>query len=328
MAQTNILLESGTNELELVEFYIDEANPEGGEPYRGYYGVNVAKVLEIIRMPSVTKMPGRSNPAVLGTFNLRSKVIPLVDLSRWLKKAIVSSGEAKVIVSEFNRTIAAFMVSGVTRIHRISWQEVEPPGSHITTFSNDSVTGVVRFEGRILLILDMEKVLGDLNPNLAMRLEADHLRQERPAKECLKAVIADDSASIRRMIATMLEKVGFQVTQTTTGKEAWDLLTQMKAQAAQDGRGINDFVDIVVSDIEMPVMDGHNLTKRIKEDPTLKELPVILFSSLITDRLRHKGEAVGADEQVSKPDITILTNRAFELIEARQGPLDLAKKTC
>lgn len=328
MAQTNILLESGTNELELVEFYIDEENHEGGEPYRGFYGVNVAKVLEIIRMPAVTRMPGRSNPAVLGTFNLRSKVIPLVDLSRWLKKTIKASGDAKVIVSEFNRTISAFMVSGVTRIHRISWQEVEPPDAHITSFSNDSVTGVVRFEDRILLILDMEKVLGDLNPSLAMRLNPEEMRRERPAKECLKALIADDSASIRRMIAGMLEKAGFQVTRTTTGKEAWDTLEQIKAQAARDGKALFDYVDIVVSDIEMPVMDGHNLTKRIKDDPVLKELPVILFSSLITDRLRHKGESVGADDQVSKPDITTLTNRAYELIEARQGPLGLGKKAC
>ncbi len=328
MAQTNILLESGTNELELVEFYIDEENPDGGEPYRGYYGVNVAKVLEIIRMPSVTKMPGRSNPAVLGTFNLRSKVIPLVDLSRWLNKRIKASDEAKVIVSEFNRTTSAFMVSGVTRIHRISWQEVEPPGSHITSFSNDSVTGVVRFQDRILLILDMEKVLGDLNPNLAMRLEPGQLSAERPAKDCLKALIADDSASIRRMIATMLEKSGFQVTQTTNGREAWDLLAAHKTHAAEEQRPLYDYVDVVVSDIEMPVMDGHNLTKRIKEDPVLKDLPVILFSSLITDRLRHKGDAVGADGQVSKPDITVLTNLAFELIEARQGPLDVKRETC
>ena len=328
MAQTNILLESGTNELELVEFYIDEENPEGGEPYRGYYGVNVAKVLEIIRMPSVTKMPGRSNPAVLGTFNLRSKVIPLVDLSRWLNKRIVASDEAKVIVAEFNRTTSAFMVSGVTRIHRISWQEVEPPGSHLTSFSNDSVTGVVRFNDRILLILDMEKVLGDLNPSLAMRLEADQLSKDRPRKECLKALIADDSASIRRMIATMLEKSGFQVTQTTTGREAWDLLAAHKTHAAEEQRSIYDYVDVVVSDIEMPVMDGHNLTRRIKEDPVLRELPVILFSSLITDRLRHKGESVGADGQVSKPDITVLANMAFELIEARQGPLDVKRETC
>ena len=122
---TGILLETGTNELEIIEFFVDERTPDG--PLRHHFGVNVAKVLEIIRMPAVTRMPGRSNPAVLGTFNLRSKVIPLVDLSRWLKKTIKASDDAKVIVSEFNRTISAFMVSGVTRIHRISWQEVEPP---------------------------------------------------------------------------------------------------------------------------------------------------------------------------------------------------------
>lgn len=325
MSQTNILLESGTNELELVEFFIDEVDDSTGKSYRGFYGVNVAKVLEIIRMPSVTQLPEIPHPSVLGAFNLRSRIIPLVDLALWLgKKMDTTKADTKVIVSEFNRMTSAFMVSGVTRIHRLSWTQVEPPGRHLNEYSGSSVTGVVRFEDRILLILDMEKILADLNPGLAMKIEDSAMEEIQESKKPVKkdqfrALISDDSTSIRRMIGTMLEKAGFEVTQTVNGQEAWDALVGLKHKAAAENRPLTDFVDILVSDIEMPIMDGHNLTKRVKDDPGLKDLPVILFSSLITDRLRHKGESVGADDQVSKPNITELTKRAFELIADRQG---------
>ncbi|MBU1229069.1 MAG: chemotaxis protein [Proteobacteria bacterium] len=325
MAQTNILLESGTNELELVEFFIDEGTDAAGNAYRGYYGVNVAKVLEIIRMPSVTQLPEIPHPSVRGAFNLRSRIIPLVDLSLWLGKgASEVKDSTKVIVSEFNRMISAFMVSGVTRIHRLSWTQVEAPGKHLNEYSGNSVTGVVRFEDRILLVLDMEKILADLNPSLAMKIEESAMASiedaKRPSKkEHFRALIADDSTSIRRMIGTMLEKAGFEVTQTVNGQEAWDTLVELKKRAAEEGRPMSEYVDILISDIEMPIMDGHNLTKRVKDDPLLKEIPVILFSSLITDRLRHKGESVGADDQISKPNITDLTRRAFELIAKHQN---------
>jgi len=325
MSQTNILLESGTNELELVEFFIDEKDPVTGQTYRGFYGVNVAKVLEIIRMPTVTQLPEIPHPSVLGAFNLRSRIIPLVNLALWLGKTMDTvNDDTKVIVSEFNRITSAFMVSGVTRIHRLSWTQVEPPGKHLNEYSGSSVTGVVRFEDRILLILDMEKILADLNPGLAMKLEESALEEIEETKgpvkkEHYRALIADDSTSIRRMIGTMLEKAGFEVTQTVNGQEAWDALAALKQKSAAEGIPLTEYVDILVSDIEMPIMDGHNLTKRVKDDPVLKELPVILFSSLITDRLRHKGESVGADDQISKPNITDLTKRAFELIAQKQG---------
>jgi len=325
MSQTNILLESGTNELELVEFFIDEKDEATGQTYRGFYGVNVAKVLEIIRMPVVTQLPEIPHPSVLGAFNLRSRIIPLVDLALWLGKKMDSAkADTKVIVSEFNRITSAFMVSGVTRIHRLSWTQVEAPGKHLNEYSGNSVTGVVRFDDRILLILDMEKILADLNPGLAMKIEDAAMEEIQQAKKPVKkehyrALIADDSTSIRRMIGAMLEKAAFEVTQTVNGQDAWDALLALKSKAAQENAPLTDYVDILVSDIEMPIMDGHNLTRRVKEDPTLKALPVILFSSLITDRLRHKGESVGADDQVSKPNITDLTRRAFELIAERQG---------
>ncbi|MDR2727391.1 MAG: chemotaxis protein CheW, partial [Deltaproteobacteria bacterium] len=158
MAQTHILLESGGNELEIIEFYIEEQLPDD-KRYCGYYAMNVAKVLEIIRMPEVTSVPSKHDKAVLGTFNLRGRVLPLVDLALWLGKAVAPNEAPKVIVSEFSGVVTAFLVSGVTRIHRITWNQVEPPGQHVQSYSRDSITGVVRIEEHILFILDMEKIV-------------------------------------------------------------------------------------------------------------------------------------------------------------------------
>lgn len=317
MAQTNILLEAGTNELEIVEFYLDEAVPEdetGQQSYKGYYGVNVAKVLEIIRLPRVTALPEVSHPSVQGAFNLRNHIIPLVDLSIWLQKQRVEIESPKVIVTEFNRVTTAFMVSGVTRIHRLSWEAVEPPNKYVSSLSGDSITGVVKLEDRIVFLLDLEKIVTDLNPQLGLRLDTT---VDWRSTQRYRALIADDSALIREMLKDLMEKANFETEVVTTGLQAWERLVQIKSLAESEGKKVTDYVQVVVSDIEMPTMDGHNLTKRIKDDPMLRNLPVLLFSSIITDKLRHKGEAVGADDQISKPEVAQLAIRAKVLIEQR-----------
>ena len=330
MAQTKILLESGTNELEVVEFYLDEADPliegvelppdalqtpDGERIYRGYYGVNVAKVVEIIRMPKVTELPEVQHPSVLGAFNQRSRIIPLVDLAQWLGKVNVpSQDQPKTIVTEFNNVTTAFKVSGVNRIHRISWEAVEPPNQYVAAVSSNCIVGVVRLEGRIVFLLDLEKVVSNLNPKLGLRL--DDLGEDWDASTGYRALIADDSALVREMQRDLLEKAGFSVIVTNNGREAWECLTAFKKRAEEEKRHISDFVQVVVTDIEMPVMDGLNLTSRIKEDSLLKQLPVLIFSSLITEKLRHRGESVGADGQISKPEVGQLAKRAAALIKA------------
>ncbi len=313
MSQTNILLEAGTNELEIVEFFINERGPDG-EPYQGYYGVNVAKVLEIIRKPKITEMPEVNHPSVLGAFNQRSHIIPLVDLAMWLGKDRQESEAPKVVVTEFNQVTTAFLVSGVTRIHRISWEEVEQPNRYVSSLSNNSITGVVKLEGRIVFILDLEKIVADLNPSLGLRLDETI---DWTTNQGYRALVADDSALVREMLRDLLQKAGFIVETVNNGRLAWERLQSIREAAEQDGRPLWDYINVLVSDIEMPSMDGHNLTKRVREDHLLRDLPVILFSSLITDKLRHKGLAVGADEQVSKPEVSKLALRAKEIIERR-----------
>jgi two-component system chemotaxis response regulator CheV len=312
MSQTNILLEAGTNELEIVEFHLDEKDPKDGM-YKGYYGVNVAKVLEIIRMPKVTEMPEVRHKSVLGAFNLRDQIIPLVDLSVWLgKERATTAEEPKVVVTEFNNVNTAFLVSGVNRIHRISWEEVEAPNAYVSAVTNNSINGVVKMDGRIIFLLDLERIVSDLNPQLGLRLDSS---LGTDSGQGYRALIADDSTVIREMIKDLLQKAGFQVEAVNNGKDGWERLMALKDKSEKEGRPITDYVQVVISDIEMPQMDGHNFCRRIKGDAVLKRLPVILFSSLITDKLRHKGLAVGADDQVAKPEISYVAQRSIALIK-------------
>ena len=310
MAQTNILLESGTNELEIVEFYLDEPG------YRGYYGMNVAKVVEIIRMQPITAMPQMRHPSVMGAFPHRDgKVVPLVNLSTYLgKEPVTETPDCKIIVTEFNAISTGFLVSGLTRIHRLSWNSIEEPGAFLQNISHSSITGVVRLEGRVVFILDMENVVADLNPALAIRFTKipDELAKSDQVYTILHA---DDSSNVRNMVKRLLEgSKQFNVIQTVSGEDAWKVLKKLGNEANEEGVSILNKVQAVITDIEMPRMDGLTLCRNIKEDPDLKRLPVALFSSLVSDSLKHKGDSVGADAQFVKPDLQTLSERVLELI--------------
>jgi len=310
--QTNILLESGTNELEIVEFFIDESD------YRGHYGVNVAKVVEIIRLQPCTAMPQMRHPAVMGAFSHRDgKVVPLVDLAKYLDKTTPPSDDAKIIVTEFNNIVTGFLVSGVTRIHRLSWGSVEEPGGFLQNMSRNSITGVVRLEQRVVFLLDMEKVVADMDPQLAIRLGkiADELLENKHHT----ILHADDSGSIRKLVKNLLETHGgFTVHQAVSGEDAWKMLLQFKTQAVTEGKPITEVLQAVISDIEMPRMDGLTLCRKIKEDLDLKHLPVALFSSIVSQSLAHKGVSVGADAQFAKPDLQQLSERVLELLREKK----------
>lgn len=314
MAQTNILLESGTNELEIVEFYLDEPG------YRGYYGMNVAKVVEIIRMQPTTAMPQMRHPSVMGAFPHRDgKIVPLVDLAMYLGKSRVTGTDdqdAKIIVTEFNAIVTGFMVSGVNRIHRLSWNDIEEPGEFLQSMSKSSVTGVVRLEGKVVFILDMENVVSDLNPALAIRF--NKIPDELVEKDKVFNVLhADDSNNVRTLVKRLLESSDqFNVIQTVSGEDAWNYLNKIKREAAENGTPLP--LDAIITDIEMPRMDGLTLCRKIKEDPELNHLPVALFSSLVSHSLEHKGNSVGADAQFVKPDLQTLSEKLLELIKSKQ----------
>lgn len=315
MAQTNILLESGTNELEIVEFFLDEPG------YRGYYGVNVAKVVEIIRMQPATAMPQMRHRAVMGAFSHRDgKIVPLVDLGRYLdKESTQATSDSKIIVTEFNNIVTGFMVSGVNRIHRLSWTDVEEPGTFLQNMSKNSITGVVRLENRTAFILDMENVVADMDPALSIRLGklADGAAESKARYTILHA---DDSGTVRLLVKRLLEDSGlFKVIQASSGEEAWTTLGKIRTAAASGGPAVKQTVQAVISDIEMPRMDGLTLCRKIKEDPELKVLPVALFSSLVSQSLEHKGLSVGADAQFAKPDLQKLSEKVLEMIKINEA---------
>ena len=320
MSQTNILLESGTNELEIVEFHID--HPDG---YRAHYGVNVAKVVEIIRRQPITSMPEMRHPAICGAFQHRNNhVIPLIDLGKFLEIGPIESPDAKTIVTEFNHIFTAFLVSGVNRIHRLSWTDVEAPGNFLQNASKSSVVGVMRIESRVVFLLDLEAIVAELEPSMAIRFEGT-ISTTSQGERVYDILHADDSHSIRSLVFDLFKREGrFNVTQVDNGQKAWDCLCELRRRCEAEGKDISDFLQGVITDIEMPFMDGLNLCKRIKEDPLLRKLPVAVFSSMINDPLARKCESVGADAQFAKPDLRVLSDRMLNLITGSPAEMEIA----
>ncbi len=309
--QTGILLDTGTNELEILEFHIDgDAGPEvPGE--RHSFGVNVAKVMEVIESPALEPLPAAAHPSFRGIIPLRSHILPVIDLAVWLGIKKAPAALDNVIITEFSNTITGFVVSGVTGIHRVGWPEVIPPDGYLPKTGIQAIIGLVEREGHFIQLLDLETIIADLSP-------ADDPHAAAPsfvAPRELKALVADDSATIRLMLKKSLSRAGITPTIVNNGQEALDTARALARQAAAEGRPIHDYLDIIISDIEMPLMDGFTLTKNIKTDKALGDLPVVLYSSIITDELRHKGQSVGADCQISKPDLERIPETAVRLVQ-------------
>ncbi|WP_027721472.1 chemotaxis protein [Maridesulfovibrio zosterae] len=314
MAKTDILLETGTNELEILEFYIDLPKTESGPEERCHFGVNVAKVMQVIESPQLEHPESAAHPCFLGTIPLRNHILPVLDLAVWLGLERKNNKYDIVIVTEFSQTISGFQVSGVTEIHRVGWQQVLSPDKFMSSFDDSCIVGIVEKEDRFIQLLDLESILADLDPTLG----GDFDNPTAIASEAYAALACDDSPTIRAMLEKSLSKANFRHTILHNGEEMQNALKQVKLAAKQENRPISDYVEVVISDIEMPLMDGFSLTKWIREDDQLKNIPVILYSSIITKELKHKGDSVGADEQVSKPDLNLIPEKAIKLIEARK----------
>ncbi|WP_419784802.1 chemotaxis protein [Pseudodesulfovibrio sp.] len=306
---TGILLETGTNELEILEFYINETLEDGKE-VKNFFGINVAKVMQVIETPNLEPPESAPHPSFMGTIPLRDIILPVLDLSVWLELNMPKTERDIVIVTEFSKTVTGFLVSGVTEIHRVGWGEVIPPTSVITQ-STDSIVGLVDKNDHFIQLLDLETILTQIEPEVKSDITVSE-------KE-YKVLVADDSATIRTMLEQQLTKANFKPQITTNGDEALKAIMSLKRKAEEEGKDITEYVNVVVSDIEMPLMDGFSLTKNIKTDPVLQKLPVILYSSIITKELKHKGDSVGADLQITKPDLHTIPEKAIALIEGKSA---------
>ena len=283
-----ILLESGTNEIEIMEFTIDG----------NLYGINVAKVREIMMSAPVKAMP-HAHPAVEGVFKPRDTVLTVVNLSKYLDGSNAQKGEKDIfIVTNFNKMYIAFRVHTVVGISRISWKDIQKPDSTVSGGDDGVTTGIAQCRGELVTILDFEKIVAEIAPQTSIQMSEIDRMGYRECRE-MPIMVAEDSILLSKMIEEALNKSGYiNVTMFPNGQELWDHLHKFEGD-----RHIEQKVALIITDIEMPQMDGHRLTKLIKTNQTFKNIPVIIFSSLISEEMRIKGKQLGADEQLSKPEI-------------------------
>ena len=309
MKQTNILLESDTNELEIVEFRVDELD-SSGTLVPCHYGVNVAKVREIIRLPKLTKALNTSD-AVEGMIKLREKVIPVLNLAKILNKYTGELVSDRVIVLEFNNVMVGVLVHSVSRIYRISWKNVEAPASAVYS---DQVTGLVKMDDRIILVLDFEKIVAEFCASSALRpLSAEQLSESAGVDRSSRTIlVADDSPFIRSTMCSTLRGAGYNVLEAVNGQEAWDKIREIMHQASNEGVPFRNKVQLLITDVEMPQMDGLHLTSTVRKEEPLKDLPIIIFSSLASEDNIRKWHDLGAQQILTKPDLPNLVRYADE----------------
>jgi two-component system chemotaxis response regulator CheV len=293
ITNSNILLESGTNELEVLVFSVAGNS----------YGINVAKITELMQVQPFQPMP-LSHPCVEGIFQPRDQVYTIIDLARYLQLPPSEDTEKDVyIITSFNKANMAFHVHALEGIHRISWEAIEKPDSIIYGGEDGVVTGIAKTGEKIIAILDFEKITFDIAPSTGIDLSTVS-QMPADARSACPILVAEDSALLRKMLIEALTKAGYtHVIMKSDGQEAWDFLQQARDHPEVP---LQEQVMCLITDIEMPRMDGHRLTKLVKSDPALRCIPVIVFSSLIDEDMFKKGEQLGADAQLSKPEIANL----------------------
>ncbi|MEM9381215.1 MAG: chemotaxis protein [Planctomycetota bacterium] len=301
MNRSRILLEAGTNELEIMVMEIGAL----------VFGVNVAKVREVILPVRVHALPS-APPFVEGVFELRGSVVELLDLRSYLGLASHlrdSQGDSQIIVTEFNESMMGFRIDRVLGIERASWDQIQSVPEDLQG-GGTPIVGIAQVKDQIVQMLDLELILSQVKPGAAWDAAPIEAREERTRARIL---VADDSDAIRARIVSTLRAAGYtDLTEFRSGAEVWEHIEACSPD--------ND-PDLVVTDIEMPQLDGLHLTKKIRGHHRLADIPVILFSSLVNDRTRHKGEQVGATAQISKPQLP----QAVELMDRLLGIESVAR---
>ncbi len=302
MADTEILLESGTNEIEIMQFTI----------FGELYGINVAKVREIMMADKVKPIP-HSHPSVEGIFKPRDILLTVVNLPVYLTGERGDTNDRDLfIITNFNKMHIAFRVHSVVGISRISWTDIQKPDNTISHGEEGVATGIAQCNGQLITILDFEKIVAEIAPETGIQVDdVDKLgvRTERHQH----ILLAEDSILLSKMIRESLMRAGYvNITDFNNGKEAWNYLNSIK-----NDEDFKQKAALLITDIEMPEMDGHRLTKLVKEDPQMKEIPIIIFSSLINAEMRRKGKQLGADEQLTKPEIGHLVEVMDHLLERK-----------
>ncbi|MCL2662411.1 MAG: chemotaxis protein [Oscillospiraceae bacterium] len=278
------------------------------------FGINVAKVTEIMRYSPITPMT-LSHPCIDGVFKPRGKLITVINLPRYM--ALPESEDPSYdmfMLTNFDNINAAFLVHTVEGMHRISWSNVEKPSS-IVYGSNDSVvTGTTKIGDKIITIIDFEKVLYDINPDTGLQVSEIHNLGQRHGTN-KPIVVVEDSVFLRRMLIDSLEVAGYtNITSFDNGQSAWDYFMKCRSECLANITPVENKISIIITDIEMPRMDGHHLTKLVKSDEILTKVPVIVFSSLIDEAQKQQGDKLGVSAHLSKPQIGKLVQTLDQFI--------------
>lgn len=303
---------AGANQMELLLFHLGTQE---------VFGINVFKVREVVKLPQLTRVPD-ADSRVIGMANIRGTMVPVIALKRSLglgeyevdRSKPEAKGNGILIVTEYNASLQAFHVAAVDRIIRTSWSQIKPPPALVCENNQGAVTAVTMLDnGRMVLILDVEKLLSDICHRSDEEVYAGVTT--KPELKTKTVLFADDSTVARTQIRKALEKLGVLYVQTTTGKEAWDYLQQLAENSAKEGLPNVQCINMVLSDIEMPDMDGFTLTKQIRADPRLAHLPVILHSSLTGTCNQDKGRQVGATDYITKFDPKLFVEQLMRYIK-------------
>ncbi|MCL4460983.1 MAG: chemotaxis protein [Nitrospirae bacterium] len=319
----NLILQVGTNQMELVDFRMYQEE-DGGNIREGIYGINVSKVIEIIRMPpSLTPVPD-SNPYQAGIINLRGQVIPVINLAKWMKikePDCIEQKNKQIVVTEFSSVRLGFVVHKASQIRRISWKEIVPitmatSGRH----TGSKVTGTVKLsDDEVLLILDFESIVEEMGI-FGRQEETLERMTERKIREARYILAADDSPVALSMLTKALQKGGFSVMGVKNGQEA---IEKLRAQRDLDpGKDVMNRVALLITDVEMPVMDGYTLTKEVKADPTLRALPILMHSSMSGKENVRKGKEAGADDYIVKFDPEGFVAIVEKILEKNSLPME------
>lgn len=288
-------LKVGSNEMELVDFRIFKQEKDG--IYEGIYGVNVSKVREIIKISKLTELPGTPE-FIEGIFDLRDVVIPVVNLAKWMGVTEPESAHknARIIITEFNNVLIGFIVHEAKRIRRINWADIEPASfvRDSATGDGSKITGVTKIEGdNVLLILDLESVVQELG-----LYEPE--TQDAP-KEIIHftglALVLDDSSTARKIVKEALVKMGFDVVEAMDGQEG---LSKLEDLYNVYGDELSEKLKIIISDVEMPRMDGFHFAANVKDDSRFSKLPIV-FNSSISDHFSElRGVEAGGEAYLVK----------------------------
>jgi two-component system chemotaxis response regulator CheV len=288
---------AGNNKFELLLFRLGEA-PSTGE--RELFGINVFKVREVLVMPKITAL-ANAHQHLIGVANIRGQIIPVIDLPAVLG-CIPKLGHTILMVTEFGRTVQAFAVEDVREIVRLDWDQVLPAeGSHAGAL----ITGIARLDGnnpdtRLAQVIDVEQVLRDVMPVTKEEITRDVVGPDLVLPAGTSILVADDSHVARAVIELGLQAMGAPYVMKHTGKQAWDHLVMLAEQAQKEGTRVRDKIAVVLTDLEMPEMDGFTLTKMIKSDVRFKGIAVVIHSSLTGATNENHVKGVGADGYVPK----------------------------